>query len=52
MRSTGKWTAVESVPELGKAKCDGASGLLAQNDARLSPSEYGKPRLAPGERAL
>jgi hypothetical protein len=37
---------LKTVPELGNVKCANGVGLMAQDDLRLSPSEYGEAQVS------
>ena len=46
MRSRRKWMGPEDSSELGNVKCANCVGLMAQDDLRLSPSEYGEAQVS------
>jgi hypothetical protein len=35
----------KAIPEMGNVKCANCAGLMAQDDLRLSPSEYGEAQV-------
>jgi hypothetical protein len=37
---------LKTVPEIGNVKCANCVGLMAQEDLRLSPSEYGEAQVS------